>query len=150
MVRVSGMEISSPPKIPCQNTYYSLQGWVVVWKRRKTPLRSIKMAPNHYFCWTDPTTNQLLSYRPEDSQVFWSIPNLNKYLLDSQICCIKFGIVDRFLDKKRDYNTKFNANKFYSSFFCKYGFFVFLVLMQSDWWILHKLMKFRNRSFGIG
>ena len=31
--------------VVCQNTYYSLQGWVV-WKRPKTPLRNIKMAPN--------------------------------------------------------------------------------------------------------
>ena len=33
-------------KMTIQNsTYYSLQGWVV-WKRPKTPLRNIKMAPN--------------------------------------------------------------------------------------------------------
>ena len=29
----------------CQNTYYSLQGWVGGRKRPKTPLRIIKMAP---------------------------------------------------------------------------------------------------------
>ena len=38
--------------VVCQNTYYSLQGWVGGLEKAKKPLRNIKMAPNSRICIT--------------------------------------------------------------------------------------------------